>query len=381
MYASTRSHTAEPSAPTPSTVFVVAPGGLHDRAGIGRLMTGVSRCWPTIRTHWRLRIIDPYGPAVLPIAPFFFARALLQIVWNAWRSRIGLLHVHMARGGSVLRKGIIVHLGARLGLPVILHLHGPDLEMLHRRLPPLGQRLLTRTLVRAQRVVVLGDYWRRVTIDQFGVDAARVVVLPNGIAAPADVPAKRAPRSCRILFLGRIDPEKGLPELLDALADQRLAGLEWSVRIAGGGAVHSFEKQAVALGLGERVEFTGWVEEAQVRRWLAEADVFVLPSHHEGLSMALLEAMAFGLAIVVTPVGATPDAIVDGVSGLLVPVGDAPALATALYRVIADTALRAALQAAARQTFGARFDIAAHCRALSALYDEVHAAASVRPVC
>jgi glycosyltransferase involved in cell wall biosynthesis len=359
-----------------SVVFVVAPGGLNDRAGIGRLVSTTARAWRENGDGFR--VIDPYGPAVLAIAPLYFARALLQIVWNAWQGRIRLLHVHMAARGSAVRKGIIVHLGARLGLPVIVHLHGSGLDEFYRRLPRFAQRRLCRTLERADRVVVLGQYWRRVLVDRMGIDPKRVLVLPNAVAGPPHVRKRAAEGPCRILFLGRMEEKKGLPELLDALSDERLAKLEWSVLVAGAGDNQAYRRRAAALGLAERVEFHGWAPESEVHRWLTEADIFVLPSHHEGLSMALLEAMAFGLAVVTTPAGGNADAIVDGISGVFVPVGDRRALASALTRVIADGHLRVALQASARKRYAEHFDIAAYCRRLQTLYREVCEGADAR---
>jgi len=352
-------------------VFIVAPGGLNDRAGIGRLVTSATRFWQESRTGPPFRIIDPYGPAVLPIAPFYLARALLQIVWNGWHGRIAVLHVHMATRGSVLRKGIIVRVAAWLRLPVILHLHGANFDDFYRALPRGARRAVLRTLQRADRVVALGTYWHRALVNEIGVDPRRVVVLANGVSGPPEMRARGAGGPCRILFLGRLEAEKGLQVLLDALADARVGPLSWSMRAAGWGDADAFRQRAAALGLSDRVEISGWVPESQVRAWLAESDVFVLPSYYEGLSMALLEAMAFGLAVVTTPVGATEDAVVHGVSGLLVPVGDRAALAASLAQVIADRSLRAALQAGARRTFCERFDISIHCRRLEELYREV----------
>jgi glycosyltransferase involved in cell wall biosynthesis len=353
------------------TVFIVAPGGLREPAGIGRLVTSAAKFWDETGTGPAFRVIDPYGPAFLPLAPFYFARALLQIVWNARRGRVALLHVHMATRGSAVRKGIIVHLAARLGVPVILHLHSGRLEKFYRLLPELARREMRRTLNRADRVVALGEYWRRFLVEDIGVDPARVSVLPNAVVGPPDLPARAADGPCRLIFLGRLLARKGLPELLEALADPRVAGLSWSLRVVGRGDANRYRRQAAALGIGDRVELTGWVPESQARAWLADSDVFVLPSHYEGLSMALLEAMAIGLAAIVTPVGATPDAVVDGVSGLLVPVGDRAALAASLARVIGDRSLRAALQSGARQAFRERFDIRIHCQRLESLYGEV----------
>ena len=352
-------------------VLIVTPGGLRQRGGIGRGVSTIVRWWRESGRNPPLRVVDPYGPGILSIAPFYFARALLEILRSARRGRVALLHVQMASWGSVVRKGIIVHLGARLGLPVVLHIRGGDFDAFYRRLPAVGQRLLRCTLERADRVVVLGEHWRRVLVEQIGVTPSRVRVLPNAVAGPQDVPRRDGPDPCRLLFLGRLEPAKGFPELLDALADPRLARLDWSARAAGEGPVRALRRRAAALGLAGRLEISGWVPESEARRLLAESDVLVLPSHFEGLSLAVLEALAFGLAVVSTPVGALGDAVIDGVSGLQVPVGDRRALAVALARLIEDRPLRAALQAGARQRYRQSFDIAQHGRRLERLYREV----------
>ena len=94
--------------------------------------------------------------------------------------------------------------------------------------------------------------------------------------------------------------------------------------------------------------------------------------------MAMLEAIAFGLAVIVTPVGAAPEVIEEGRSGLFVPPDDAGALAEALARTISDSALRARLQRGARERFNENFDISVYCRKLVALYCELEEAGKRR---
>jgi glycosyltransferase involved in cell wall biosynthesis len=118
------------------------------------------------------------------------------------------------------------------------------------------------------------------------------------------------------------------------------------------------------------VRFPGWVSTDRVREYLAEADVFVLPSHAEGLSMAVLEGMSYGLAVITTPVGATPDAIVHEQSGLLIPVNDPAALAGALERVIGDPELRRRLSIGARQRYLESFEIGQYAQRLEQLLQE-----------
>ena len=117
--------------------------------------------------------------------------------------------------------------------------------------------------------------------------------------------------------------------------------------LAGDGPVDETRAEVRRLDLSDRVEVPGWVGPAEVDRLLQEADVLTLPSLSENLPMSVIEGMSAGLAVVTTPVGATPDIIEDGRTGLLSPPGDAAALAAALRRVVEDKPLRLRLGEAA----------------------------------
>ena len=351
-------------------VCVVAPGGADGPGGIGRLVAHTVRHWQRAGMRPALRVVDPYGSASPLVMLLHLARALGRITWEARRGRIALLHVHMAARGSALRKGIVVWLGKRLGLPVLLHLHGSRMDEFLERLPLASERFVRRVLLGADRVIVVGEHWRRFVTERLAIDPAKIRVVANAAEGPGAMPSKGG-NPCRLLFLGTLSARKGLPELLEALAAPRCAALPWRLAVAGGGDAGPWTRRAAATGLAERIEFLGWVPEARARELLAAADVFVLPSHNEGLSIAMLEAMAYGCAIVTTPVGANLDAVRDGISALVVPSGDPARLAAALERVLGDAALRAELQAAARQRFCEAFDIALHCARLAALYGEV----------
>lgn len=357
----------EPAA-RPSIVFVT-PGGLAERGGIGRSLTSLARAWGGRGAELPLAFVDSYGPGAVWAWPFHWAAALARIA--ARRRRIALLHVNMATRGSALRKAVIVRLGARLGLPVVVQLHGNDTDVFFRSLPSFAARALTRSLARADRMIVLGESGRRVACETLGLAPARLRVLPNAVWLPEGAAPARASGGCRLLFLGRLDASKGFPELLAALAAPRLAGLSWTARAAGVGPVERWRERAAALGLATRLRIEPWQPESTVRGWLAESDVLVLPSRREGLPMALLEAMAFGCAVIATPVGCVPEVVEHEQSGLLVPPGDADALAAALARAIGDPALRARLGAAARARVRERHAIEGYCEALAAIYREV----------
>jgi glycosyltransferase involved in cell wall biosynthesis len=114
-------------------------------------------------------------------------------------------------------------------------------------------------------------------------------------------------------------------------------------------------RYAERLGIADAVKFTGWVGPSGKRALLENAAVLALPSYDEGLPMSVLEAMSAGVPPVVSPVGALPEAVVDGVSGLLVAPGDTAGLKRALVKLLLDRKLAARMGAAARESVRLRF--------------------------
>jgi glycosyltransferase involved in cell wall biosynthesis len=233
---------------------------------------------------------------------------------------------------------------------------------------------------RARRVIVLGERDRRTVEDLLGVALGRVVRLPNAVPDPGPPPPRAAGSGpVRLLFLGHLDDRKGVPELLGALARPALRRRGWHLDLAGGGEVARFRTEARELGLADRATFHGWLSPEGVAALCRRADVFVLASHAEGQAMSLLEAMAHGLAIVTTPVGAHLEAVTPGREALVIRPGDVDALAAALARLIDEPARRAQLGAAARRRFLVAFDVGRYAVDLAGLYDDVLAAPEPRP--
>jgi glycosyltransferase involved in cell wall biosynthesis len=204
---------------------------------------------------------------------------------------------------------------------------------------------------------------------------ARFATIANGVDLPE--PISRAARAAirgslgapdgRLLglFVGRLVPAKNLPCLVQALAMLAPRQRPW-IAIAGDGPLRASTQQlAVDSGVAADLCFLG--ERADATRLMQAADFLVLPSHYEGLSNALLEAMAAGCAVIASAVGGSPELIEDGRTGLLFPNGDASALAGAIAR-IADPALRARLAHAARRHVMQRHSQAALAAATSSVY-------------
>jgi glycosyltransferase involved in cell wall biosynthesis len=208
-----------------------------------------------------------------------------------------------------------------------------------------GQHAAAR---RARRVITPSDYLRRLVLG-WGVEPARAVTVHNGIHLgefAGLVPRPRPPgMPLQVLWIGRIVNHKGLEFLLEALA--RVDGVE--LDLAGDGpAAPRIRSLASRLGVDGRVRFHGLRPRADVLRHLARADVLVLPSEYEGLSHALLEAAAAGLACVASDRGGNPEIIEHGRSGLLWPYGRVDALRETLERLARDENLRLALARGAK---------------------------------
>ena len=356
----------------PIRAWHFGPGGVRGRGGMGRFLAYLIPTLNRENPDLACRVVDTYGPGAFWQMPFWFAGAVLLLIWNAARGRVDLVHVHMAAYGSIPRKMLLVMLSRAFRLPAVVHMHGADFVEFMDRLPKFMFYFFINRLKNATFIVVIGEYWRYYLTQVLGIPADQVVVIHNGVPDPrkdaafAGQSLERADH--RLLSLGELGPRKGTPELLAALATPEVRSLSWSATLAGNGPVDEYRDQVRRLELADRVELPGWIESAQAWRLLAESGVFILPSRMEGLPVAILEAMAMGAAVVTTPVGAIPDAIEDGVTGLLVPAGDAPALAAAIARLLGDPGLRARLADAARRRFEAQFTIERTAERVAALY-------------
>lgn len=258
--------------------------------------------------------------------------------------RVALLHVHIASGASFWRKLAFVSLARMFAVPYILHVHAGDFSGYYERSAAPTRALLRWLYAGARHVVALSASWRPAL--ESVVPDARVEVIPNPVTMPAWTP-QVARASPRVLFLGVLRAEKGIYELLAAWPGVLEAVPGARLTLAGTGDLERARRIAAELGVGESIDFPGWVGPEDRARLLEQAAVLVLPSHFEALPMAVLEGMAAGLPIVATRVGGIPDAVGRD-AGVLVEPGDVDALRGALVTVLTDETRRIAMGAAAR---------------------------------
>ncbi len=279
-------------------------------------------------------------------------RALLSLLLLIVRHRRAVLHVHSASRASFWRKSIFMAVGMLAQCPVIFHLHGGGFARFYETECGATRRRLVRFFLdRAACIIVLSDRWqawmRRITRNP------RLVCLPNPVTA---VPERaHTARRNLVLFLGRVEQDKGIFDLLDAISALRTPIPDVRLVCAGAGDLDSVARYAERLGVEDAVSLPGWVGPAERRALLERASVLALPSHAEGMPMSLLEAMAAGVPVVASRTGGIPDVVDDGVNGFLCAPGDVAALERVLCRLMLDPKLATRIASAARETVRLRF--------------------------
>ena len=226
-------------------------------------------------------------------------------------------------------------------------------------------------MARAARIIVIGRFWRQYLMERLEIEDRKVIVVANGVPLPATMPQpNRGDGACRIVYLGALGSRKGTSDLLRALASPRLRVLQWDAVIAGNGDLDAFRAEAAALGIAGRVALPGWIGPEEAQALLASAAVFVLPSYNEGLPVAVLEAMAAGIPVVTTRVGAIPDLGIDNAAGFLIDPGSIEDLADRLATLVEGPTLREQFGANARRRVESDFTIDSTAQRLAALYRE-----------
>jgi glycogen(starch) synthase len=269
------------------------------------------------------------------------------------------------------------------GVPAVVHLSDTAANPFRNPHPPAfspglrpAARLAVDGLLRfsgARRFVVPSVFLRDKLVRGEGLPEARVSVLPWPVppaAGPAAAAEPREPRASRLLFVGSLAAEKGTRVLLEAFREAGGQRPDLTLTVIGDAGRDEVRRlRDAAAGL--PVSFRGRLEHAEVLQEYARHDVLVFPSvWDEPFAIVPLEAAAMGLAVIATTAGGTPEAFSDRQTSLLVPPGDAPALAAAILALARDAPLARALAVAGQDHVLRTYGFSSFLGRLEALYDE-----------
>lgn len=277
-----------------------------------------------------------------------------------------IVHIHTADYGTEKRKRIFARLAKLFGKKLIVHLHssGPEYSIGGKY-----RELYRWSFTHADKVIALSNMWRDEIIKAYDLPSEYVEVLYN--PCPNVVPSDFNEREKYILFAGTLTHRKGYDDLLRAFARISSHFPNWRLKLAGNGEIEEGKRIATEHGIDDKVDFLGWINGEEKDKVFRNASVYCLPSYSEGFPMGVLDAWAYHLPVVTTPVGGLPDIAVDGENTLLFNPGDIVTIAIQLEKIMIDEKLRIKLTKTSAQLSSNRFCIKEITKQLSELYQSL----------
>lgn len=250
----------------------------------------------------------------------FFINSMIKYVKKLIKNEFNIAHVHMSYKGSFYRKFIVIKLGKLFGKKIILHLHGSEFEVFYNSSNKMVKGLIKNLFKSSDCIVVLGEKWNKVIAEIS--PKANIKIFNNSVKIP-EVNAKWNSEKFNILFLGVLIKRKGIYELIEAIKILKEDGIIYKYNlnfIIGGTGKEEVHIKNLILkyGLSECVQMLGWVNGQMKEELLMKSQLFILPSYNEGLPMAILEAMSYGIPTISTNVGSISELVIDNETGKLI---------------------------------------------------------------
>lgn len=259
-----------------------------------------------------------------------------------------IVHLHLGLRPSSYRKYPFFKLAKLFGKKTVVHLH------LGTQVDDVWNSLYQKMFEQCDCGILLAESIKSEVAKHIGnFDKLKVVYNPCPVITNTATYEKKN----HILFAGTLYEGKGYLDLIRAFAKIASRHPDWKIVLAGNGEEERARALALELGIANQVELLGWVNGSAKHRVYSEAKALCLPSYAEGFPMAVLDAWAYGLPVVTTPVGGIPDVAIDGENMLLFQPGDTNTLAEKLEQIITDEALRNKLAVSSNTMAAEKFNL------------------------
>jgi glycosyltransferase involved in cell wall biosynthesis len=246
----------------------------------------------------------------------FYLKALSRLIQKlSSDASVDIVHIHSASNGSFYRKSIVLLIAKLYRKKTVMHIHGGGFKEFY------NSSLLKSTLIKtilnsADQVICLSDVWYDFFSNQLKLKNA--VVLPNPIAIPNILPKEIESKQIELIYFGAVVAKKGIFDLVNYLAtNQHFIEGKIVLHVCGEGELEELRSIVSLHKLEEKIFIHGWTSGTSKFDLFHRADIFILPSHAEGLPMSVLEAMSFGKPIIATKVGGIPSLVHPQYNGWL----------------------------------------------------------------
>ena len=294
------------------------------------------------------------------------------------RENIDVVHINIPLGKfSIIINYTLVIIAKLNQKKVISHIRGGRLS-LNRNVSKLQKLVIKHSLKMSNKIILLGEKEMNFIEDFYNIDSSKLVVLPNAVTVPetniiSDKITNRIAddKVINILFIGRIDKNKGLEEIVIALEILKRENVSFRFHLAGTGPEEDWFVDECSRVLGNQFIHHGVIGYEEKSTIFMETDIFLLPSYFEGMPNGMLETMAYGAVAVCTPVGSIPEVIIDNDNGILVDVKKADQIAERIVKIIANKKKRMEMSINAHETMKNNYSLDSYMNKLNQIYNKV----------
>lgn len=252
------------------------------------------------------------------------------------------VHIHFSEPVSIRRKYMFFKIARFFRKPIIIHFHAFSVET---TLSGKQNYIYDYIFKNSDKVVVLSNQWKEWVLNIIKMDKNKLVVIPNPCPT---VTFDKVHKQKRILYAGTLNERKGYADLIRAFAKVAKKNPDWKLVFAGNGEIEKGRSIAKKLGIISQIDFLGWVKGDEKDQQFRMASIFCLPSYAEGFPMAVLDAWAYGIPVITTPVGGIPDVAISGGNMLLFNPGNISELANHLSELMVNDKLQNKLALASK---------------------------------
>lgn len=284
--------------------------------------------WKKYHCHWVQTHRD--GSALCKL--FYLVRGFVDFLFRV--PFYDIVHIHISQPTTIRRKRPFLKIAKMLGKKVIVHFHAFNVE---DTIAGIFADNYAKFLHDADLILVLSNWWKEQLVSSLSIPLDKIRILYNPCPK---VNLRIDRRTDSILYAGTVNERKGYQDLIKAFAMIADKHLSWSLNIAGNGEIDQGKNLVKVLKIENQVNFLGWINGESKETAFHKAAIFCLPSYAEGFPMAVLDAWAYALPVITTPVGGIPDIAIDGKNMLIFNPGDIKSLSLKLEQLIDDHDLR-----------------------------------------
>lgn len=297
-----------------------------------------------------------------------FLEAVLVFFLIVLLKPIKLVHIHSASRASFYRKAFFLIISKLFEKRVIFHIHGAEFDLFYKNSPKIRRLLISKILDMADEILVPSGRWAAGFISEITTNK-NVKELYNPLTLINHDQRRTKKEDNNILFMGRLGKRKGTFDLLEIIPMVTKKYPDVKFVFCGDGKIEEVRHICKIKDIEKNCEIVGWVDgEEKIKRY-EEASIFVLPSYAESFGLAVVEAMAYKLPVITTPVGVFLEIIEEGQNGFLVQPGDKDAIAKRILELLGNKQLREMMGKNNIEKVSRKFDVNSIVGQLSRIYE------------